>query len=58
MIINFSILRIYFVRFTKCYSRYQVKENEMGGTCSTRGKHDKYDILVGKPLREEATQTT
>jgi hypothetical protein len=36
--------------FAKYNYNYQVKEDEMGGTCSTNGeKMNSYWILVGKP---------
>jgi len=38
------------VRFTRYYSDNQIKEDEIGGACSTRGKDEKVcSILVGKP---------
>jgi hypothetical protein len=36
-----------------CFDSYdcgdQIKENERGGTCSTHGRVEKYNILVEKP---------
>jgi hypothetical protein len=30
-----------FLRFTKCYYGDQIKEDEMGGACSTHGRDEK-----------------
>jgi hypothetical protein len=33
---------------TKCYYGDQIKEDEMGGGCSTHGRKKAYNILIGK----------
>jgi hypothetical protein len=33
----------------KYYSGDQIKEDKIGGRCSTHGRDEKYNILVGKP---------
>jgi hypothetical protein len=38
------------IKILKCNSNYKVKEDEMGGACSTNGENrNAYRSLVGKP---------
>jgi hypothetical protein len=40
------------VRFTKYYTGDQIKEDKMGGECSTHQRDEKYTIFAGKPERK------
>jgi hypothetical protein len=42
--------RFIILLLTRCYYSDQIKENEIGGACSTYGEtRNAYNVLVGKP---------